>query len=138
MLSMTTFDNIRKIYYRDTVSFTGIITDQHINEYKKLFGTPILIEHDYRFYKKEEVENETHRENCVYGNILDEPIDYIGKFETLEEDFKNICNTLGLREKKLGKFNHSPTRGHSLSAEAKTLINELYDKDFLKYNYSKE
>ena len=138
MLSMTTFDNIRKIYYRDTVSFTGIITDQHINEYKKLFGTPILIEHDYRFYKKEEVENETHRENCVYGNILDEPIDYIGKFETLEEDFKNICNTLGLREKKLGKFNHSPTRGHSLSAEAKTLINELYDKDFLKYNYIKE
>ena len=137
MLSMTTFDKMRKIYYGDTVSFTGIITDQHINEYKKLFGHPILIEHDYRFYKREEVKNETHRENCVYGNILDEPIDYIGKFETLKEDFKNICNTLGLREKELGKFGHSP-HGHSLSVEAKSLVSELYDKDFLKYNYNKE
>ena len=134
MLSMTTFDNMRKIYYGDTVPFAGIITDQHINEYKKLFGTPILIEHDYRFYKREEVENETHRENCVYGNILDEPIDYIGKFETLEEDFKNICNTLGLREKELGKFGHSP-HGHSLSLEATVLINKLYEEDFLKFNY---
>jgi len=137
MLSMTTFDKIRKMYYGDTVSFTGIITDQHINEYKKLFGHLILIEHDYRFYKRKEVENETHRENCVYGNILDEPIDYIGKFETLEEDFKNLCNTLGLREKELGKFSHSPHE-HSLSVEAKSLVSELYDKDFLTYNYSKE
>ena len=137
MLSMTTFDNMRKIYYGDTVPFAGIITDQHINEYKKLFGTPILIEHDHRFYKRKEVENETHRENCVYRNILDEPIDYIGRFETLEEDFSNICNMLGVKEKGLKKIGNKQ-HNNTLSLEAKVLINKIYKEDFFKYNYSKE
>lgn len=136
MLSMATFGLIRKIYYGDTVPFTGIITNQHVNEYKNLFGSPILIEYDYRFYKREEIENERHKANSVYGNILDEPLDYIGKVETLEEDFKNICNTLGLKRNKLQK--NSRPHAHSLSLDAKLLINKLYEKDFLTYDYIKE
>jgi hypothetical protein len=122
-------------YYR--LPFKGVLTDQHINEYKNLFGTSILIEHDWRFYKREEVINEKHRENCVYGNILDEPIDYIGKFETLEEDFNNISNILGVKGKELEKINNKQ-HGNSLSLEAKILINKIYDEDFSIYNYSKE
>ena len=137
MLSMTTFNKMRKIYYGNAVPFAGIITDQHINEYKKLFGHPILIEHDYRFYKREEVENETHRENCVYGNILDEPIDYIGRFETLEDDFNNICNIIGAKGKKLSKFGYKP-HNHPLSLDAKIIINKICEEDFLTYNYIKE
>lgn len=137
MLSMTTFDIMRKIYYGDTLPFNGVVTDQHMNEYKKLFGTPVLIEHDYRFYKREEVESEKHKDNCVYGNILDEPIDYIGRFETLEEDFHNICNILKLKEKKLGKFGKNK-HTNTLSVEAKIIINKIYHEDFSTFNYSKE
>jgi len=137
MLSMTTFDNIRKIYYGDTLPFNGVVTDQHINEYKKLFGTRVLIEHDYRFYKMEEVINEKHKENCVYGNILDERIDYIGRFETLEEDFNNICNMLGVKGKELKKIGNKQHR-NSLSLEAKIIINKIYDEDFSTYDYSRE
>ena len=72
----------------------------------------------------------------MYGNIIDEPIDYIGRFETLEEDFKNICNILKLREKKLPKIGSNP-HTHSLSLDAKLIINEIYAEDFLEFNYNK-
>jgi len=136
MLSLTTFDIMRKIYYDTDLPFTGIITGQHVNEYKKLFGAPVLIEHDRRFYKREEVESAKHRENCVYGNILDEPIDYIGRFETFEEDFNNICNTIGAKGKELKKNDNKQHR-NSLSLEAKILIYKIYDEDFSTYAYKR-
>jgi len=135
MLSMTTFDSMRELYYGKALPFNGILTDQHMNGYKKLFGNPVLIEHDYRFYKREEIESEKHRDNCVYGNILDEPIDYIGRFETLEEDFNNICNIIGAKGKELTKSQQKP-HNHTLSLDAKIIINKIYEEDFLKFNYN--
>ena len=132
MLSMTTF---LEYFCGDSIPFRRVLTDRHINGYKKLFGTPVLIEHDYRFYKREEIVNEKHRENCVYGNILDEPIDYIGRFETLEEDFNNICNIIGAKGKELTKSGNKP-HNHTLSLDAKIIINKIYEEDFLKFNYN--
>jgi len=138
MLSMATFSQMRRIYYGDSSpSFKGVISDKHLNNYKNIFGNPVCIEYDHRFYKREELENEKHKENRIYGNILDEPIDYIGRFETLGEDFKNICSMLGLKEKKLPKIGSNP-HAHSLSLDAKLLINEIYAEDFVKFNFNKE
>ena len=137
MLSMATFSQMRRIYYGDSYPyFNGVVSGKYLNNYKNIFGSPVCIEYDHRFYKREEVENKKHKENCVYGNIIDEPIDYIGRFETLEEDFKNICNILKLREKKLPKIGSNP-HTHSLSLDAKLIINEIYAEDFLEFNYNK-
>ena len=136
MLSMAAFKNMNQTYYGCDSLVDNILSTDHINKYKKLFGSPILIEYDYRFYKREDVENKKHKENCVYGNILDEPIDYIGRFEKLDEDFDNICNILGVKEKKLPRLGNN-SKTHSLSLEAKLLINKIYDEDFLTYNYDK-
>jgi hypothetical protein len=136
MLSMARFS---EEYYGCKRPGSGIITSKHINGYKKLFGDPILVEHDSRFYKREEVLNGKHKENCVYSNILDESIDFTGRFETLEVDFKNICSILGLNKDKLyTQRDRKIHRSITLSLDAKDMINELYSEDFLKYNYKKE
>ena len=136
MLSMNSHRSIRKVYFGNTkLKRDGIISVDSIDTYKKKFGNPVLIEYDYRFYKREEVETQKHKSNCVYGNILDEPIDYVGKFENLEADFNKVCKTLGLRKTvlpKIGQYRHSLCLG----TEAKFAINKIYEQDFINYNYS--
>lgn len=138
MLSMATFDGVmRKVYFGESSLFKGVVSSDHIKGYKNLFGDPILLEYDYRFYKREDVETEKHKKHCVYGNILDEPIDFIGRFETLEDDFEYICNTIGLKHKALLKIG-SNKNNNVLSLEAKLLITELYKEDFSTYNYDSQ
>lgn len=134
MLSISKFN---KFYYDNLKVFNGIITENHIQNYKKIFGSPVLLEYDYRFYRRKDVENENHKPYCVYSNILDEKLDYIGKLETLEEDFKNICDILKIKYNKLKNIGQSSTK-NVLNTEAKTIINEIYEKDFFAFNYKKE
>lgn len=136
MLSLATYNSMRKVYYNDIDMFNGIVSDKHIQEYKNLFGNP-LIEYDYRFYKRGDVETQNHQTDCVYNNILDEPLDYIGRFEKLEEDFYNLCNILEVKRKKLEKIGCKP-HNNSLSSDARLLITELYEKDFSKFNYDRK
>jgi hypothetical protein len=138
MSSLTTFPTIGKVYYGTSDFPNNIISEQHIHNYKKIYGSPVLIEYDHRFYNRTEVEKESHKKNCVYGNILDEPIDFVGRFETLEDDFKYICNAVGLKNKTLPNIGSNKTNKTSLSVEAKHLINEIYKEDFIKYNYRLE
>ena len=54
-----------------------------ISRYIDLFGSPLTIEHDVRFSTRRSVKHANHIEGCVYGNILDETLDFIGFFEDL-------------------------------------------------------
>jgi len=136
MISMYNHRQLRSVYFSDTrLRPDCIISGADIDMYKKKFGDPVLIEYDYRFYQRQEVETQKHKSNCVYGNILDEPIDYIGKFETIETDFNKICKTLGVRKTVLPKLGQSCNH-LCLDAEAKLAINKIYEQDFINYNYS--
>lgn len=112
------------------------IEDKHIAHYRKTFGESILIEHDRRFYSRLDLQNYSHQQNCVYQNIIDEELDYVGSFENLETGFKEICNTLGLQNVELPKVNKSSVK-IILSENARLIIDRIYEKDFLKYNYKK-
>ncbi len=66
--------------------------------YKEMFGYPVTLEYDYRFYERSELLTTDHQPNCVYGNILDEPIDFIGRFETLKADTRLIQRKIGIKD----------------------------------------
>lgn len=110
------------------------IEDRHIDHYRKTFGEPILIEHDHRFYSRLDLEKSSHQQNCVYQNIIDEDIDYIGFFENLETNFKEICNALGLKNVQLPEASKS-NKKMLLSESARLVIDRIYEKDFSKYKY---
>ena len=61
MSSLTRFPTMGKVYYRTPDFPNNIISEQHIHNYKKIYGSPVLIEYDHRFYNRTEVEKESHK-----------------------------------------------------------------------------
>jgi len=59
------------------------------------------------------------------------------RFETLSDDFKEVCNRLKIRCHSLEKINSSrrPAYSEILDAELKNIIAEIYDVDFRNFGY---
>lgn len=117
-----------------------MLTLDHVDWYKRTFGAPMTIEYDYRFYDWSEVSNEKHQFNQVYGNIIDEPIDFIGKFENLRDDVSCLFERLGVANKPIPHAAKSSRlsedkESHYQSAAIKRMIRELYYHDFEKFGY---
>ena len=66
---------------------------------------------------------------------IDKPINFIGRTEFLDEDFKDICNKLNIPFTELKRLNTSDSHKLSHSEGAMRLIKCLADKDLeLYYN----
>lgn len=64
-------------------------------------------------------------------------MDFIGKFENLEEDFNKVCDLIGVPHTKLphlvkGRYDDYD---HLYTPETKEIIREYYSKDFERFNY---
>jgi hypothetical protein len=66
--------------------------------YKEIFGSPVTVEYDHRFYEQSNLLSGAHQPDRVYLNILDEPIDFVGRFETLKEDTRFIREKIGIKK----------------------------------------
>lgn len=66
-------------------------------------------------------------------------VDFIGKFENLQEDFNKICDKIGLPKIKLPHNNASGKKGREncLTEENKEIIYNLYKIDFDNFGYLK-
>lgn len=64
-------------------------------------------------------------------------VDYIAKFETLEDDFKTICNRIGIINElpHLNKSQRDDYRKY-YNAKTKQLVEEYFKKDIELFNYS--
>jgi hypothetical protein len=68
-------------------------------------------------------------------------MDFIGRFENLEEDFHRVCKTLKFKNVQLRKENMTDngykTYFHAYSKEMKDKVQELYERDieFFKYSF---
>lgn len=67
-----------------------------------------------------------------------EPIDFIGRFENLQEDFHVISQKLGLKNAKLPILNISNSGGYQkyYSRESKKIIENAYQKDIQGLGYT--
>ena len=69
----------------------------NISEYKNRYGFPATTEFDTRFHNKADIP--IGKEGFGYSNILDEEMDFIGKYENLEEDTRFIFKSINLNKK---------------------------------------
>ena len=68
-------------------------------------------------------------------NIL---VDYIGKFENLQEEFNTICNKLNIPITPLSHVNKDPSKEpyqKYYNSETKKLIEDAFSKDIKQFNY---
>jgi hypothetical protein len=64
-------------------------------------------------------------------------VDFIGRFESLQSDFDQVCEAIGVEARPLRRENWSPPDRNPISAEAKAHIYEIYREDFERLNYGK-
>ena len=108
------------------------------SRYHELFGSDVVVEHDARFWKREDLLTSRHRSGTVYGNILDEQLDFIGRFENLHEDLKIVAKAIGKsesfnfhRERSMPRF-VTPER---LSRTDILHIETMFQQDRVQFGY---
>lgn len=131
-------------YQNDPLIINGSIqlTPQMIDNYIDLYGSPVTIEHDQRYNSKRELIKPWHGPGMVYSNIIDENLDFIGKFESLQSDFDHICSCLNISPCQLPHSTSSLSGRFSSYSISKTpysvrkMVSKLYKYDFgiFKYN----
>jgi len=76
-------------------------------------------------------------ENSIYCNILNEELDFIGRFENLHEDFEKVCKEIGYKEKL--PEDHKNVKGcykRYYDENSKQLVSDIYKEDLKRFNYS--
>lgn len=108
-----------------------------LSGYKKLFGYPITVEHDHRFFNRDDVAHAGHQAHCVYQNIIDEPVDFVGRFETLQRDIQYIAKRVGIDQP--FNFHHQKSqrrdRRRCLDDSAIEQIRQLHAGDLETFGY---
>lgn len=109
-----------------------ICTDAYFNKFKK-------IEYDYRFFNENQFEDLEEKHNSVYMNILGEEMNFIGKFENLQEDLDLVCDLIKIKNNKLKHLEKSQMRlpyQQYYNNFNKSIISKKYEIDIKKFNYS--
>jgi hypothetical protein len=128
MLSMSQFG----IFYGCKIKDGKIDVSKYMQKYHG-------IEIDPR--SKSKIENIKPIKNAVYLNILNEELDFIGRFENLQDDFSKVCsiikceNKLLYREKNKRKLKHYT---EYYDKETKQLVAEKYARDIEYFGYEFE
>jgi len=76
--------------------------------------------------------------NAVYLNILNEDVDFVGRFENLQEDYNTICSIIGCTNKLLHKEKGARKKKNyaDFYTEAtQKIVGEKYTKDIEYFNY---
>lgn len=71
-------------------------------------------------------------------NFIDMSIDFIGKFETLQQDFDTLCDKLGIFRRKLPHINKTNHKNYTeyYDDETREIVTELFEQDLAKYKYT--
>lgn len=93
----------------------------------------VTLEFDYRFEDVDNLIKPTHTKNAIYENMIDEELDFIGKFENLGEDFKYILDVIGIET----NIKEKPFRdyAHLYSDKVIEQVHDLHKKDIERYDY---
>lgn len=105
--------------------------EKYFNKFKK-------IEYDTRYFNYSQFNDYKNIEDAIYQNIYGEEMDFIGRFESLEEDFKTICEINNIKNLALLHIEKSPNRKEYreyYDNNVKQLIEQKYKKDIDKFNY---
>lgn len=115
-----------------SIDFTG---------YRRLFGHPVTVEHDYRFAKMAGVVREDHQPGQIYGNWLDCEIDFVARFETLQADMAIVGRQLGIAQgmdTTLRRLNpYKGVKPDAANPATIATVEALYARDYDRYGYNR-
>ena len=70
------------------------------------------------------------------------PLDFVGKYENIKEDFNYVCEQIGIPERYINLgFEHKAdliNYKDYYCAESKEIVDKIFDIDFKTFNYKKE
>jgi hypothetical protein len=109
----------------DAIDFAG---------YHARFGADVVVEADYRFHAREDATTPRHRPGRVYGNILDEELDFVARYETLGDDMRRVAEAIGARTPFTA---HVERSGIDFEPDAATRahVRALYRDDYRRFGY---
>ena len=87
---------------------------------------------------KSKTENIKPIKNAVYLNILNEELDFIGRFENLQEDYSKVCSIINCKNKLQHSQYNTKTPKHYTEyydEETKQIVAEKYAKDIEYFGY---
>ena len=105
------------------------------------YDYPAILEADTKFYDIKNLKTDKHKIDQVYLNILDEKIDFIFRYENLDEDIQRLFKLLGIRFYKFKKMliknrqKTDHTKFKKLSEESLKIIKEIYKNDIEYFKY---
>lgn len=121
-------DGIYEVYQKNG----EIQLDKYIKKY-------INIEYDSRFFHENQFNDFQTKNNTVYFNILENQMDFIGKYENLNEDFSLICKYIGVKNKKLKQIEKSNRKEKvKYSEQSKKIIEDMCKLEIEYFDYSYE
>jgi len=122
-------DHFGLSYGHEGFSFSG---------YHEKFGDNIVIELDHRFSRRDDLITHRHEPGAVYGNILDERLDFIGRVENLHEDLKVVARAIGKSDPfdfHVGK-SVWPVAGAQYLSDADIMyIEAMHRNDMVQFSY---
>jgi Sulfotransferase family len=108
-----------------------------LDGYHQRFGEEVVLENDYRFSKREELLTEKHKPGQVYGNLLDEELDFIGRYEEYDRLIEYLGDTLKVAGRPTAIIARSRRRikAHELAEQSRREICEMFREDIKRFSY---
>jgi len=126
MLSRYTWGKRKNLWNRYTSSFNIFV--KRIDEGKKVMSTP------HRIWLREALKSQSQMLCNEDGDLL---VDYIGKFENLQEDFNTICDKIVIPRQVLPHKNKSKHKHYTeyYNDETRSIVAKKYVKDIEMFGY---
>ena len=90
----------------------------------------------YQFHIDTSIERQSDYLIDLHGNII---VDFIGKYENLEEDFRQVCERIGVRAPKLAHKRQAKDRSSYqkyYTDETAALVSDYFRRDIEMFGYS--